>query len=176
MSGTFCLFKGTPVFLLILFAITLPRILGPDSTQKIEKFIHWEIAKNFGGSLEEVKERLGEALHTAAKKTENIHVRGVEETVLRVQYPGITFIFVQANELHREFLAGAELTGQDYVLSWGVRIGISRKNLAKIFGEPKRRLDNNSVYRYTDSESLNLVDFYFEGETLTKILWIFYID
>ena len=168
-------FLATGCFLILLEKGN-PQELVPGLNEKIDSFILLEIEERFGGTLQIVQKNLGEAQKIVEKKTENIHVRDVEETVLQVHYSGITFVFLKENDLHKEFLVEAVLTGKDYDLSWGVRIGISPEKLIEIFGEPNRRLEKNSVYRYLDFESLNWVDFCFEGNSLFKIHWIFYVD
>lgn len=147
-----------------------------ESKSKIDRFILQEIEERFGGSLLDIQKNLGPPLKMNEQKTENIHVRGVEETIVHVDYSGLAFAFLKENDLHREFLVETELTGENFDLSWGVRIGISSDRLIEIFGEPDRRLDKNSVYRYMDSESLNWIDFYFKKNVLDKISWIFYVD
>lgn len=148
----------------------------PELDDKIDSFILLEIEKSFGGTLQNIQNNLGEAQKITGEKTENIHVRDVEETVLEVQYSGISFVFLKENELHKEFLVEAILTGKDFDLSWGVRIGISGEKLTELFGEPDKRLEKNTVFRYMDSESLNWIDFYFGKGVLNKISWNFYVD
>jgi hypothetical protein len=163
-------------FFLILLENGNSQEVIPELNDKIDSFILLEIEKSFGGTLQNIQNNLGEAQKITEKKTENIHVRDVEETVLEVQYSGISFVFLKENELHKEFLVEAILTGKDFDLSWGVRIGIPPEKVIEVFGNPDRQLENNSIYRYLDFEKLNWVDFYFEGNSLFKIHWIFYVD
>ncbi len=163
-------------FSLVLSSGANSQEVLPQKQERHDSFILNEIKKSFGDSSHEVLKKLGKPKKIIEKKTENIHVRDAEETVFKMIYPGVTFIFLKDNDLHKEFLVEAELTGKEFELSWGVRIGISRERLIEIFGEPKERLEKNSIYRYADFESLNWVDFYFKGDSLTKIHWVFYLD
>ncbi len=173
--GYLILFLMTGFSLVLSSGVNSQEIL-PQKQERIDTFIFYEIEKTFGGSSHDVLKKLGNPKEITEKKTENIHVRDAEETVLKMHYPGVTFSFLKENDLHKEFLIEAELTGKEFELSWGVRIGISRERLLEIFGEPKERLEKNSICRYADFESLNWVDFYFTGDSLSKIHWIFYLD
>lgn len=151
----------------------------PDPTPDLSRLLDHVHDRTPDGKLR-VLDELPAPASRAVEAVENRHDPAVTDTVRILRWPGLTVEVYHATTSGREMIRSVEVTGEDYRTGRGLRVGMSRSDVAGIVGSPVRTRDGGVVYELREGEHDPTPTFltvhYAGGGRVERLAWSFYID
>lgn len=118
---------------------------------------------------------LAPPLRVETEPTENRHVPDQIDTLRTLHYDGLRLTLYDVSASESTILTEIEVTGGQYALREGLRVGDTRENTEDALGPPDERENGTYVYEYSNGAP-HYLRLYFSGDTVSEIEWSFYYD
>lgn len=121
-----------------------------------------------------VLERLDEPARVTTETRENRHDPSRTDTLRTWHYDALTLTVVHAGQT-KEILKSITVSGDRYRTDEGLHVGMSRGQLENAWGEPSERRNGTYVYERNGPMPMR-VHAAFDGDTVTRLEWVYPID
>jgi tetratricopeptide (TPR) repeat protein len=136
-----------------------------------EKVAEWiDSGLNFipGGSIDEIKQRLGKPAGERVKLHKNNHVEGQTDEIHTLDYEGLSLRIYHVMEVPpRDLVFELTITDRRFLFKWGLKIGSPRDQVIDVIGRPDK--DGNPLTYSTEEGSASF--FFSEENRLEKVQW-----
>jgi hypothetical protein len=106
------------------------------------------------------------------EETPNVHHPEITDVIHRFIYPGMRVRFYEAVSTGEEYVTTVVLTGERYILPFGIRVGMSGDRLRRVLGQPHFQQEGRWYYSnalYDRGEPPKSFSCAVRGNTVTEI-------
>lgn len=163
------LFRVVPVLTLLTLgptAVARVQAVGPTDIVAVDEFIDAPRTL-FGRTAGAVRRALGAPTLVGVRSMPAART-GHLEGVLELTYPGVVF----AVDAGPGALRRVEVTEARWALPRGLNVGVSRRRVEDVLGEPQLTTDVSALYLYSDAYP-DTVEFFYRDGRVQRIEWLY---
>lgn len=117
----------------------------------------------------------GRPINTTVRVEPNRHVADVQDSIIRLEYDGMT-VQLRVPGPGGELFEQVAVTDRKWLNFPYFRPGVSAEKVIQAIGEPQRRADNRLIYNCGASEADEPVVFEISEGTVQRIVFNYYVD
>jgi outer membrane protein assembly factor BamE (lipoprotein component of BamABCDE complex) len=157
------------IIVFISIAVCLIFQLNGFSTEnKVCDFLKNSLPK-FGNTKDEIIKNLGKPDNISIQEFDSMWYPGEKDYVNSLSYSGFLLetIYIYQKENTFEYTLTVEVTSEEYVLYYGLRVGSTKKDVLSTLGNPEEISEEEKYWLY--SCKVEKVYFYFQGDKVIRI-------
>lgn len=142
--------------------------LKPSSSMHIA---YDEMDFDIGENQKDIIKKLGKPNSVKVQEVKNSHDPTQTDEIHELFYNGLYIRTYKVTNSNEEFLSDISVTSTEYRMQCGLGVGSSKLEVESILGEPTQKSKDSYTY-----DALGTINIYFDGDRVSKIEKLFYID